>query len=226
MLRRNVLAAILCLSLLPRMERLAFAEEPAGGGFEPLVTDAALTGWHGATENYVFADGVLQCRPTKGGNIYTDAEYADFVLQFEFRLTPAGNNGIGIRVPDGGRASIDGMEIQILDDGHEKYAKIKPYQFHGSVYGIIPAKQGCLKPTGEWNTQEIRCLGRHVTVVCNGQTIVDGDLDEATKNGTLDEKDHPGAARPSGHVCLCTHGSEVDFRNMRIRRVSAGATRP
>ncbi|MCA9055559.1 MAG: DUF1080 domain-containing protein [Planctomycetaceae bacterium] len=194
------------------------AAEEIEAGFAPLVAGNALVGWHGATENYTITDGVLVCQPEKGGNIYTDDEFADFVLRFEFRLTPGGNNGIGIRVPDGGHASTEGMEIQILDDTHPKYDKLKPYQAHGSVYGIIPAKKGHLRPTGEWNSEEISCVGRRVKVVLNGVTIVDGDLDEATRDGTLDGKEHPGARRRSGHICLCTHGSDVDFRNLRIRR--------
>lgn len=196
------------------------AEEPDPAGFVPLFTGESLAGWHGATENYVLEEGLLKCRPQRGGNIYSDAEYADFELRFEFRLTPGSNNGIGLRVPDDGHASTEGMEIQILDDGHPKYAELKPYQAHGSVYGLIAAQRGCLQPTGEWNTQTIRCVGRKITIECNGLTIVDGDLDTATRDGTLDEKAHPGAARATGHLCFCTHGSEVDFRNLRIRSLS------
>lgn len=212
-------AASACLGLVDELT----AKEPSGGTkgeFVPLFADESFTGWHGALENYRWEEGVLQCRPTKAGNIYSDAEYADFVLQFEFRLTPAANNGIGLRVPDGGHASTDGLEIQILDDGHPRYANLKPYQMHGSVYGLIPATRGSLQPTGEWNTQEIRCLGPRVTVVLNGVTILDGDLHEATRNGTADEKEHPGASRAAGHLCLCTHGSQVDFRNLRIQVLS------
>ena len=189
--------------------------------FAPLFSGESLSGWHGALENYGFDDGALVCRPQKKGNIYTDKEYADFVLRFEFRLTPGANNGIGVRVPDLGHASTQGMEIQIIDDDHPKYARLKPYQAHGSVYGIIAAKKGHLRPVGEWNTQEIDCRGHRIRVILNGATIVDGDLNEATREGTLDDKDHPGAARSRGHLCLCTHGSEVHFRNMRIRRLDS-----
>lgn len=187
-------------------------------GFAPLFNGRDLGGWRGATESYaVEEEGVVASLPDKGGNLCTDREYADFTLRFECRLTPGGNNGIGLRVPDGGHASTQGMEIQILDDSAERYAKLKPYQAHGSVYGIIPAQKGSLKPVGEWNQMEIRCIGRKITVICNGQTIVDGDLDDATKDGTPDEKDHPGAQRTSGHICFCGHKSRVEFRNMRIR---------
>lgn len=201
---------------------LASAADSPEPGFVPLCDGSTFAGWHGATENYQFEEGVLQCRPTRSGNIYTDAEYADFVLRFDFRLTPGANNGIGLRVPDGGHASYEGMEIQILDDTAEKYANLKPYQAHGSVYGIISAEKGHLNPVGEWNTQEIRCVGRRVTILLNGHTIVDGDLDEATREGPLDKREHPGVQRTTGRLCLCTHGSHVDFRNLRIRVLAAG----
>ncbi len=209
-----------CLALTLFTAAHAPAEDGKAPEFQPLFAGEGLEGWHGALENYEYKEGVLSCRPKKGGNIYSDAEYDDFVLHFDFRLTPAANNGIGLRVPDGGHASYQGMEIQILDDGDPKYAKLKPYQAHGSVYGVIAAERGHLKPLGEWNSQEIHCIGRRIKVVLNGVTIVDGDLDEATKDGTVDEKEHPGTTRTSGRLCFCTHGSEVDFRNLRIQRVS------
>jgi hypothetical protein len=89
---------------------------------------------------YEVKDGVMTCR---GGNLFTKKEYANFVLRFEFRTPPAGNNGLGLRSPLEGSPSYDGLEIQILDDGHPKYKGwLQPYQFHGSIYGIAPAKQG------------------------------------------------------------------------------------
>lgn len=196
------------------------AADEQAAGFVPLFDGQSLDGWTGATDGYVVEDGAITCVAESGGNLFTEREFADFVLRFEFLLTPGANNGIGLRVPTGGHASYDGMEIQILDSTAERYAKLKPYQYHGSVYGIIPAKRGYLRPTGVWNTQEIRCIGRRITIILNGETIVDGDLDEALANGTLDGKEHPGAHRTSGHIVLCGHGSRVQFRNMRIREVS------
>jgi hypothetical protein len=197
------------------------AKPVAEDGFVSLFDGKSFAGWHGATENYAAHDGILEALPKKGGNLYTDKEYADFVLRFDYKLSPGANNGIGLRVPDGGRASYEGMEIQVIDDTSEKHAKIKPYQRHGSVYGVIPAKTGHQKPVGEWNEQEIRCIGRRVTIVLNGETILDGDLDEASKDGTLDEKDHPGLARTSGHISLCGHNTQVEFRNLRVKEVPA-----
>jgi len=85
------------------------------------------------------------------------------------------------------------------------------------VYGIIPAKRGFLKPVGEWNQQEVIVKGNRVKVILNGEVIVDGDLAEATRNGTMDGRDHPGLKRKSGHIGFLGHGSIVRFRNIRIK---------
>jgi hypothetical protein len=87
------------------------------------------------------------------------------------------------------------------------------------VYGIVAAKTGFLKPTGEWNREEIIANGRHITVILNGETIVDADLDKASANGTIDGKVHPGLKRDKGHICFCGHGAEVWFRNLRIKEL-------
>jgi hypothetical protein len=165
-------------------------------------------------------DGALVCIPEKGGNLFTDAEYANFVLRFEFKMEPGANNGLGIRAPtDQGDVAYSGMELQILDDGHETYKDIRPYQAHGSVYGVVPAKRGHLKPAGEWNEQEVTCDGRKIKVVLNGHTIVDADLDEASKNGTIDGNDHPGVKRDKGHIGFLGHGHRVEFRNLRVKEL-------
>ena len=112
------------------------------------------------------------------------------------------------------------MEVQIIDNSAEKYATLKPYQLHGSIYGVVPALRGHLLPVGQWNYEEIRCDGRRVTVSLNGSVIVDADLDTACRVGTLDGVDHPGLKRTSGHVGFLGHGAAVAFRNLRIRSLS------
>ena len=105
--------------------------------------------------------------------MYTAEEYSDFEYRFEFQLTPGANNGLGIRTPTQGDAAYEGMELQILDNEAPIYDKLKPYQYHGSVYGVIPAKRGYLKPTGEWNEQTVVVKGSKVKVILNGQVIID-----------------------------------------------------
>ncbi len=141
------------------------------------------------------------------------------MYRFEFKLTHGANNGVGIRAPLEGDAAYQGMEIQILDDDADVYKKLAPYQYHGSVYGVIAAKRGALKPLGEWNEEEISVKGDKIKITLNGVVIVDGDLSDASKNGTLDNKDHPGLKRTSGHIGFLGHGTEVFLRNIRVKRI-------
>lgn len=188
-------------------------------GFVSLFDGKSLDGWQGATGGYEVVDGVLACKKESGGNLYTKKEYADFVFRFEFKLEPGANNGVGLRAPLQGDAAFVGMECQILDDSHPIYKNIQPYQRHGSIYGVIPAKPGHLKKTGEWNSQEITLKGRHVTVKLNGETIVDGDLDKASTPHTIDKRDHPGLKRDKGYIGFLGHGSRVEFRNLRVKEL-------
>jgi hypothetical protein len=109
------------------------------------------------------------------------------------------------------------MEIQILDNTAQIYKDLEDYQYHGSVYGVIPAKRGYLKPVGEWNEEEVYIRGDHIRIKLNGHTIVKGNLEEASKSGTPDGRDHPGLENETGHIGFCGHGSVVSFRNIRIK---------
>ena len=147
-------------------------------------------------------------------------EYSDFIFRFEFRLESGGNNGVAIRAPLGGRTSRRGIEIQILDDTSDRYKNLKPYQFHGSVYGLVPAKRGHLNPVGEWNCEEIAYQGTHIRVTLNGTVIVDADLSKIDK--PMDGYDHPGRFRKSGFVGFMGHRSRIELRNIRIKDLAAG----
>ncbi len=197
------------------------AAAPPEKGFVPLFDGKTLDGWQIVGQKgvgYIAQDGEIVCPADGGGNLFTTKEYSNFVLQFEFRLQEGANNGIGIRAPLEGDAAYAGMEIQILDDGAERYrGKLKPGQYHGSIYDVVPAKQCCRKPVGEWNSEEITADGRHIMVKLNGQTITDANLDSITDPAVL--KKHPGLARKSGHIGLLGHGTRVEFRNLRIKEL-------
>ena len=153
-LNRGILGAMRPLFATLLVSWLLLPAQGAEPGFVPLF-DGTLSGWKlmgGKGSGYVVENGILVCPADGGSNLFTEKEYANFVLRFEFRLSPGGNNGIGIRAPLEGRASYQGMEIQILDDEHPRYqGKIKPAQYHGSIYDVVPAEHGFKKPTGEWN---------------------------------------------------------------------------
>ena len=189
--------------------------------FTTLFDGSSLFNWTGNTTDYFPSNGELVVDPTRGGkgNLYTKKEYGDFHLKFDFQLTPGANNGLGIRAPLEGDAAYVGMELQILDNTAPMYAKLQPYQYHGSVYGIIPAKQGFLKPVGEWNEEEVIAQGNKIKVILNGEVILDGDIGLATKEGTADHKEHPGLLNKSGHIGFLGHGSPLKFRNIRIKEL-------
>ena len=190
---------------------------PDDEGFIPLFNGKDLTGWIGDTNGYIVENDTLVCKP--GGNLYTDNEYSDFIFHFEFKLTPGANNGLGIRTPSHGDAAYVGMELQIIDNTAAVYKNIKPYQKHGSIYGVVPAKTGFLKPVGEWNFEEVIAKGRRIKVILNGETIVDADIDEASAQGTIDGHNHPGLKRDKGHIGFLGHGSRVEFRNISVKEL-------
>ena len=193
--------------------------EEKAEGFVALFNGRNLDNWVGNKTSYVAEDAMIVVKPTdgSGGNLFTEKEYADFIFRFQFLLTPAANNGLGIRAPLTGDAAYAGMELQILDNTAPVYANLQPYQYHGSVYGVIPAKTGFLNPVGEWNFEEVIVKGTQIKVILNGTTIVDGDIAGPRDYGTMDHNDHPGLKNKTGHIGFLGHGSELKFRNIRIK---------
>lgn len=206
---------------LARKETYTLSNEEKGEGFMMLFDGGDLDQWTETPAYEITPEGYVRANPDAkfGKNLYTKEEYSDFVYRFEFKLTPGANNGVGIRTPLEGDAAYAGTEIQILDNDAEIYKNLKEYQYHGSAYGIIPAKREGMKPIGEWNEQEIRVQGDKIKVTLNGVVILNGDLAEASRKGTLDGKNHPGLSKKSGHIGFLGHGSEVFFRNIRVKRL-------
>ena len=228
--RRPVMMACAFLALAA-MTAVRAQEE----GFTPLFNGRDLTGWVYGTrrgapnktgEGYQVDNGVLFTTKENGGNLFTEKEYADFILRFEFKLTPNANNGIAIRAPLEGDAAYVGMEIQVLDDSGSQYANLLPGQYHGSIYRVVAAKRGFQKPVGEWNAEEIRAQGRRITVILNGATIVDANLDDVKDEAVLAKhrdmskpEGSRGIANTRGHIGLLGHGTRVEFRNLRIKEL-------
>ena len=214
---------------------LTVAAHAQEAGFTPLFNGKDLTGWVYGTrrgapnktgKGYQVENGILFTTKEDGGNLFTEKEYSDFILRFDFRLTENANNGIGIRAPLEGDAAYVGMEIQVLDDSGSQYTKLEPGQYHGSIYKVVPARRGFQKPVGEWNSEEIRAQGRHITIVLNGTTIVDANLDDVKDEAML--KTHRDLSKPEGsrgiantkgHIGFLGHGARVEFRNLRIKEL-------
>lgn len=172
----------------------------------------------------------------------TAEEYGDFLLRFEFRMSEEGDSGLGIRMtdPTADPAYHAMCEIQLLDDGAPLYwqrMEIKPYQFTGSVFGVFPALRDSsgktlkktagngsyAKPAGEWNFMEVWVVGSHIRVYLNGILVTDGDVAQYRGDGdTPDGRRHPGLHNRRGRIGWLGHGDGTEYRNVRIRELTAG----
>jgi hypothetical protein len=221
-MQKLTISSIAVLTALLLASSCSVHQKMGERGFKTLFNGKNLDGWVGNKQSYRAENGMIIVDPQgggSGGNLFTAGEYSNFIFRFEFQLTPGANNGLGIHTPLEGDAAYVGKELQILDNTDPKYANLHPYQYHGSVYGIIPAKREFLKPVGEWNQEEVIVQGSKIKIFLNGTAIVDGDFLEASKNGTMDGKDHPGLQRTRGHIGFLGHGDVVRFRNIRIKEL-------
>ena len=233
-------------------------------GFVSLFNGVDLEGWVGSTATYGVdpkEPGVLQCFPDRqdgkeggGGNLCTAKEYRNFILRFEFMMPTNGNNGLGIRMQDVNKdAAYYGMcELQLLDDGGSRYYdatakkdKLRPYQYTGSVYGVVPAlrdnvdKQiwgkdenftgggSYVRRPGMWNFEEVKVIGSEIEVYLNGYLITKADVSKFRGDGdTPDGRKHPGLHNAKGRISWCGHGSPVKWKNIRIKELPDDAKMP
>lgn len=191
-------------------------------GFTPLFNGTDLTGWAGAVADYEVKDGAIVCKPGKGGNLFSEKRFADFVARVEYKLPPGGNNGLLLRYP-GGEKKADGAyagmcELQILDDTAAKYAgKLDPRQYNGSVYGMIPVTQGYLRPVGQWNVLEVTVRGPKVSVELNGSRVLDGDVSKVKE--FMANSPHPGKDVAEGNLGFAGHTDPVMFRTVHVKEL-------
>ena len=193
----------------------------ANSGFESIFDGKTLKGWTGSVDNYEVVDDSIQCKKGKGGVLYTDKKYSDFVVRLEFMVPPGGNNGLAIRYPGGNKdAAYIGMtELQVLDSEDARYAKLDPRQYHGSSYGMAPAHRGYLRAPNTWNYQEVTVKGSTIKVELNGNIILDTDLSKITEY--MAKSPHPGKDLKEGHFGFAGHSDPVRFRNLQIKPIAA-----
>jgi hypothetical protein len=205
---------------IPSAEANEMLRKHGGEGFQDVFDGKTLDGWAGPIDQYEVKDGAIVCKPHKGGTIYTKDEYTDFVARVEYKLPPGGNNGLAIRYPGKGDTAYVGMcEVQVLDDTAKQYEKLDPRQYNGSVYGMVAAQRGFLRPVGEWNFEEVTVRGPHIKVELNGTVIVDADVSKVTQY--MANSPHPGKDNKSGHFGFAGHSDPVAFRNIQIKKLES-----
>lgn len=192
------------------------------GEWTTLFNGRNFNGWTGDLNGYKIEHTHLISRSGIHGNLYSEREYGDFALRFDFKLLSGSNSGIGLRAPLYGNVKYHGIEIQIYDDTKQREKPLLPYQRHGSIYGVVPAQPGHLKPLGEWNSQEMICRGSHIQIILNGTTILDSDLSQFNTEKAPDGKAHPGLKRIRGHIVIQSQGIRTEFRHIQIREYNEG----
>lgn len=211
------------------------AERTSGQEFEPLFPqDGVPKGWLVRKWNdlkdpadagvvWKVQDGVLHGSEPRGTWLISEKEYGDFVLEFEWKLGERGNSGVALRSPMVGDPAFDGLELQMVDPRYyPSDMKVPPDELTASLYKAVAPTEQVFKPT-EWNKYEITCRGPRVTVVLNGKTVLDLNLDDQSKS----TKRHDGSdasplkERPrKGHIGfqeLSRGGAHVLIRNAKLK---------
>lgn len=190
-------------------------------GFTALFNGQDLTGWSvhdGKSESWKFQDGAASCVAPGGGWLMSDLLISDFELQFEYRLSPGSNSGVSLRFPGTGNPSLEGLEIQLLDDRSEKYQNNQPQQATGSLYfAVAPQVRDAARAACEWNQCSVVCEGPRLKVTINGQLVNSIDLDQITKTSGGVTRKVSALRSPVGSIALQSHVSQVDFRNVFVK---------
>jgi hypothetical protein len=184
-----------------RAPALLYPAPEAWSDPRPLLAENSLAGWvpqEGDKENqWVVKDGVLSS-PASGVNLMTEEKFMDFKLHVEFRYPEGSNSGVYLR----GR-----YEVQV-EDG---YGKQPDSHYLGGVYGFLTPNENAAKKAGEWQSYDITLVGRRVTVVANGKTVIHNQIIPGITGGALSSRE----AEPGPLYLQGDHGP-VDYRNITI----------
>ena len=186
-----------------RAPELAAAAAPKWGNPVTLLDGKTLQGWKlrdsKAKMGWAVVNGELAVVEPKGNaDLVSDKTFQDLKLHLEFNVEPHSNSGVYLR----GR-----YEIQILDDP----SKVTEEHGCGALYSRIAPKLDATRPAGEWQTFDITLVGRSLTVVLNGKTIIDGGQVDGITGGAI----NPFEGEPGPLMLQGDHG-KVRFRNIVV----------
>lgn len=215
---RSVLLATLLTMVGPAAAALA-------AGATALFDGKSLAGWKsvGASKaGIAVTNGLLVFQRDAAGAVFTEKTYENFALRFEFRAPTNATGGIAVRAPFYGDPAVTGLKIVVADDQALKDAPRASDRGNGSLSGITGAHRGAQRPTGEWNTEEIRLEGRWLSVTLNNREILTLNLNEQRDPAVLGS--HPGLLRPDGHIGFVAEGSVMEFRNITVEELPSNFT--
>jgi hypothetical protein len=182
-----------------RAPRLQREKPPVWGTPVKLLNGKDVSGWHpsGEKNQWVLQNNILKS-PEPGSNLITDKKFSDFKLHVEFRYTEDGNSGVYLR----GR-----YEVQIVENNADEPRK----NILGSVYGFLAPSELVAKKAGEWQVYDITLVGRLVTIVANGKTIICNQEIPGITGGALDSNE----GEP-GPIMLQGDHRPIEYRNIVI----------
>lgn len=204
-------------------------EKEKSDGWKLLYDGKSLAGWHTFRKQTAPAKGWevqgewLHCLPKGGGGeIVSDELYDQFDLTWEWKIAADGNSGVKYFVADN-RPSPLGHEYQMYDDPKSKNAPPEKHET-ASFYDVLkPAVKPPVSPVGEINKSRVTVKGNHVEHWLNGVMVLAYDCgSEEVKKAVSASKFKTTPAfgtRLKGHILLQDHGTEVWFRNVKIRKL-------
>lgn len=200
------------------------------GGWVALFDGTSLDGWRGYKKQAVPAawkveGNTLAFTPIadqgERGDIMTREQFGDFELEYEWRVSPAGNSGVMWRVTEELEYPWQtGPEQQVLDDARHSDGKL-PSHRAGALYDLVDPPANITRPVGEFNQARIVARGSRVQLFLNGQQTADVDFKSEEGKRLLAGskfKSMPRFAQNArGHIVLQDHGDPVWYRNIRVR---------
>jgi hypothetical protein len=192
----------------------------AESGFTNVFAGKTPDGWRFtglSGRGLVFTNGTLVCQTNGTAALFSERDYENFILRFEFRLASNSSSGVAIRAPLYGDPAVMGLKVQIVDDMGTDGALLPTEQRNGAIFDLAGNRRPSLKRYGEWNSAEIRAEGRWIEVTINNLSAVALNVARLTDPDVLAK--HPGALRPRGRIGFLGQGSEVAFRKVELREL-------
>ncbi len=181
-----------------RAPKLISLENPVWGAPREIFNQKNLDGWYASGENqWVVENGVLTSKKS-GSNLITDEKFSDFQLHIEFRYSKDGNSGVYLR----GR-----YEVQVADNKGSEPDNI----MFGGLYGFLTPNEMVAKSAGEWQAYDITLIGRRVTIIANGKTIINDQIIPGITGGAMDSDE----GEPGPFMLQGDHGP-IEFRNIVV----------
>lgn len=207
-------------------------------GWVTLFDGKTTAGWHTygkdkAGERWKIADGALYFDTTKkagmtggGGDLVTNAEYENFHLKLEWKISPNGNSGIIFYTNEDPvkykNTYNTGLEMQVLDNNGHSDGKIIKHR-SGDLYDLISSSKETVKPVGHWNEAEIISKDGKLDLFLNGTNVVSTNIwDDNWKSlvsGSKFKSMKDFGTYRKGRIALQDHGNMVSFRNIRIKEI-------